>query len=174
MTAGSPYEAALGGAFPTLAPEVQRAHRAPLVAAGALDVEHGSHWLTPVLVKLLKLPAGGCGQRTRLEVASEGDELVWTRQIGAVTLRTRQRASTSHMVERIGPGRIAFQLTVDDGALLCRQVSLSVAGIPVPPLVAPQVTARVSAAGPEGWNVAVVVVWRGHLVCRYAGEMSVA
>src|SRR5690349_6289537 len=89
---GSPYEAALHDAFFSLHPQVQRAHLAPLSARGSLQVEHGPHWWTKPLIKLLKLPAAGVSEPVRLEVTAERDELVWARRIGAVDLRTRQRA----------------------------------------------------------------------------------
>jgi len=168
----SPYEAVLEDAFAALAPEVRRAHLAPLVAAGLLNVEHGSHWLAPLLVRLLKLPAAGREQPARLEVSPCGDELLWTRQIGIVVLRTRQRAARSRLVERMGPGTIAFRLAASNGALLYQQVSFSVVGIPVPAFIAPHVSARISRSVVDRWHVEVTVLWRRHLVCRYSGQMS--
>ncbi|MGB2717341.1 MAG: hypothetical protein WBC51_24375 [Vicinamibacterales bacterium] len=72
-TPTSPYEAVLGEAFATLDAGVQHAHLSPLVAHGLLDVEHGSHWLTPFLIRVLKLPAAGSAQPARLEVMPMGD-----------------------------------------------------------------------------------------------------
>ena len=172
-TVRSPYEAALGGAFETLPSEVRRAHVAPLVAVGTFDVDHGSHWITPALVKLLNLPEAGRGQMVRLEVAAHGDELLWARRIGAVSLLTRQRAAGRRIVERVGLGTIVFDVAARDGALVYQQCCLRVAGLPIPRFVAPLVNARVSAAA-RGWHVEVRVTWRTHLVCRYAGKMAVA
>lgn len=165
----SPYEAILGDAFTTLHPRVQRAHLAPLVANGTLDVEHGSHPLTPLLIKILRLPAAGHAL-ARLEVASSGEGLTWMRQIGSTVLRTVQHASHDRIVERNGLGRVEFELHAEHGSLEYRQVTMSVAGVQVPAFVRPRVRAGVSAA-PEGWHVEVVVTWRNHLVCRYAGDM---
>ena len=172
-TVRSPYEAALGGAFETLPSEVQRAHVAPLVAVGTLDVDHGTHWMTPTLVKLFKLPNAGEAQRVQLEVTARGKELFWARRIGAVSLRTRQRAAGPRIVERAGLGTIAFDVAVRDGALVYQQCGLRLAGLPIPRFVAPFVSARVSAVS-GGWQIEVRVTWRAHLVCRYAGRMSVA
>lgn len=170
---GSPYETALGGAFETLPPEIRRAHLAPLVAQGTFDVDHGSHWITPTLVKLLKLPNAGRAQRVQLEVAARDEELLWARRIGAISLCTRQRAVGSQILERSGLGTILFDLTARDGALVYRQSDLRIAGVPVPRAIAPTVRARVSAA-PGGWHVDVVIEWRGHFICRYAGLMAAA
>jgi len=135
-----------------------------------MDVEHGSGWLARRIVWLMKLPLAGLRQPVRLDVAEDGSELVWTRRIGESILRTRQRASGSRLVERSGLGRLSFDLAVDEGALLYRQSSIHVAGLPVPSSVSPRVGAVVSAAA-EGWRVEVTVEWRGRLVCCYAGTM---
>ena len=169
----SPYEAALGEAFLALDPEVQRAHLAPLVAVGTLDVEHGSHWTAKPLVKLLRLPNAGRSQPVQLVVTTDGDALVWTRRIGNVDLRTRQSRAGSCIVERSGLGRMVFRLLAEQGDLRYRQTALSLAGIRVPGIIAPHVEARVSAL-PGGWHVEVRVTWRTHLVCQYAGKMAVA
>ena len=172
-TVRSPYEAALGGAFERLPSDVRRAHLAPLIAAGTFDVDQGTHWMTPTLVKLLHLPEAGRGQPVRLEVTGHGNELLWARRIGAVSLRTRQRAAGRRIVERAGLGTIVFDVAARDGALVYNQCGLRVAGLWIPRVVAPFVSARVSAA-PGGWHVDVRVTWRTHLVCRYAGNMAVA
>ena len=169
----SPYEAALGATFEALPMEVRRAHLAPLVAAGTFDVEHGSHWFAPMLVRLLKLPGAGRARRVQLEVTAHRQELFWARRIGDVFLRTRQRAVGSKIAERSGLGTIVFDLTAQDGALVYQQSEFRVAGVPIPQLVAPVVRARVTAAS-GGWHVEVHVAWRGHLICRYAGLMAAA
>jgi hypothetical protein len=149
---------------------VRRAHVAPLSAEGTMDVDHGPGWLTPPIVWLMKLPAAGRRQPVRLDVIGDGAELVWSRRIGGSVLRTRQRASGSRLVERSGLGRVAFDLAVENGALLYRQSSMHVAGLRVPPSLGPRVAAVVSATT-EGWSVAVTVNWRGRIVCRYAGAI---
>ena len=125
------------------------------------------------MIWLMKLPASGPRQPVRLDVAEDGSELVWTRRIGRSILRTRQYASSvsgSQLVERSGLGRVAFDLAVEDGALLYRQSSIHVAGLPVPSSLSPRVDAVVSATE-EGWRVMVTVTWRGRIVCRYAGAI---
>jgi Domain of unknown function (DUF4166) len=122
------------------------------------------------MIWLMRLPAAGPRQPVRLQVVEDGSELVWTRSIGRAVLRTRQRASGSRIVERSGLGRVSFDLAVEDGALLYRQSSISVAGLPVPTSLSPCVGAVVSATA-EGWRVVVTVTWRGRIVCRYAGTI---
>jgi hypothetical protein len=149
---------------------VRRAHLPPLRAEGTIDVEHGPGWLARAMVWLMTLPAAGPRQPVRLDVAEDGSELVWTRRIGGSILRTRQRASGSRLVERSGLGRVSFDLAVEDGALLYRQSSIHVAGLPVPSSLGPRVGAVVSATA-DGWRVEVTVKWRGRIVCCYAGTI---
>ena len=122
------------------------------------------------MIWLMKLPAAGPRQPVRLDVAEDGSDLVWTRRIGRSLLRTRQRASGSRLVERSGLGRVSFVLAVEDGALLYRQSSIHVAGLPVPSSLSPRVDAVVSATA-DGWRVVVTVEWRRRIVCRYAGTI---
>jgi hypothetical protein len=167
------YESLLGQAFAALDVNVRRAHAAPLTAAGTLDVEHGSHWIVPLMVALLRLPRPGLALRTLLTVAGSGDVLDWDRRIGSSVVRTRERAVGSWLVEELGLGRIAFELEADHGALAYRQVWARVGGILIPRSLSPHVCARVSPAA-RGWRVDVTITWRGHLVCRYGGNMELA
>ena len=73
-------------------------------------------------------------------------------------------------MERSGLGSVSFDLAVEDGALLYRQSSIHVAGLPVPSSLSPRVGAVVSATA-EGWHVVVTVTWRGRFVCRYGGAI---
>jgi hypothetical protein len=122
------------------------------------------------MIWLMKLPRAGLHQPVRLEVTGDDSELVWTRCIGGVTLRTRQHASGSRLAERSGFGSVSFDLAVKNGALLYRQASIRVAGLPVPSVLSPRVGAMVSPTA-EGWHVAVTVNWHGWLLCRYAGAI---
>jgi len=122
------------------------------------------------MIWLMTLPAAGPRQPVRLQVTADGKDLLWTRQIGASMLKTRQQSSGTRLVERSGLGRISFDLAAEDGALLYRQSSIHVAGLPVPLSLSPRVGAVVSATA-DGWHVAVTVTWRGRMVCRYAGSM---
>jgi len=150
------------------------AHEAPLMATGAVDVVHGAHPLTPLIVRAMKLPAPGA-QPVMLHVAmasaSPAATMAWTRRIGGTSLDTRQYARQGRLVERNGPGTVEFVLRVDDGALLYEPAGCRFLGVPLPCPLAPRVRARVAPAV-VGWRVEVVVEWRGHLICRYGGAMQ--
>lgn len=162
----------LGDAFEELRANVKVAHLAPLDAIGELDVEHGNSWLTPLLVKLLKLPAKGRNQHVdlRLESCPRGRGILWSRRIGNSPLKTRQVARGPFLIERSGVGSVVFELSCANGALMYRQVSAMIFGIPLPRAFSPHVDASVEAT-PSGWKVAVTINWRNQLICRYWGEL---
>jgi hypothetical protein len=173
----SPYRTILGEQYDALHPNVRRAHEAPLVADGTFVVVHGTDWMVPVLIALMKLPASGHDVPVALSVASElvsGNEqrtrLHWHRQIGRTPLVTRQHAGGPFLVEESGPARVVFSLRVEDGCLLYEHARLHFLFVRLPSLLSPRIRARVAPA-PAGWHVEVVIEWRGHLICRYAGTM---
>jgi len=136
-----------------------------------MSVDRGTHPLTPLIAKMLKLPAAGAAQPVELSVGATTDGgLVWARQIGYSRLETRQVCKGRRLVETNGVGSLAFDLIADKGTLLYRQVSMQCAGLPLPVAIAPRVEASVSPAE-SGWEVTVIVTWRGHLLCRYTGSM---
>jgi hypothetical protein len=177
----SPYQDLLGPTYDLLAPSVRAAHEAPLAAEGAMDVVHGDHVFTPLLIHIMKLPEKGTNLPVVLHVTSEpraNDRvratMVWRRQIGATVLDTRQFARNERLVEQSGPGTIEFALQADThGSLHYSDVACRIMGVPLPRSLAPRVRAQVS-ANANGWHVEVNVQWRGHLVCRYAGSMRPA
>jgi hypothetical protein len=157
---------------------VRRAHEAPLEAQGVLDVVHGTHRVTPILVALMKLPAAGIRVPVVLGVVSGPARLDsgqfamrWERRIGHTPLSTCQYARRGFLVEESGLGRVVFSLRAANGSLLYEDAGLRFLFLRVPRLLSPRVRARVS-PDPQGWCVEVVVDWRGHLICRYWGRMQ--
>lgn len=176
--AQTPYQQLLGQSYNQLHQQVRRAHEAPLSAHGAMDVVHGDHFLTPLLIYIMKLPAKGTHLPVVLHLTNEPrakhpviSTMVWRRQIGATILDTRQVARNDRLVEQSGPGTIEFALQADaHGSLHYSDVACRFIGISLPRFVAPRVRAQVSANN-DGWHVEVNVHWRGHLVCQYTGSM---
>ena len=174
----SPYQDLLGPSYDALAPPVRAAHEAPLAAEGAMDVVHGDHFLTPLLIHIMKLPAKGANLPVVLRVTNEPrtnhrvrPTMVWRRQIGTTVLDTRQFARANRLVEQSGPGTIEFALQADtQGSLHYSDVACRFMSLPIPRFLAPRVRAQVS-ANDHGWHVEVNVQWRGRLVCQYAGAM---
>jgi len=174
----SPYRQVLGDSFAALQANVRRAHEAPLRAQGVLDVEHGTHPFTALLVALLRLPAAGRGVPVTLRAALESGKsaaliaspptMRWVRRFGGWPLVTHQYAHRGRLVERYGPGRVHYRLCVDGDSLVYEQESMRFLVVPAPRFLAPRIRARVSPE-PDGWRVDVVVEWRGHLICRYGG-----
>jgi hypothetical protein len=179
VTTGTPaagvYRTVLGSAFDALHPHVRQAHLAPLHAEGEMDVVHGSHRLTRLFVGLMHLPAVGSAKPVTLRVTEEVDragrmEMLWIREFGASRLVTRQSARRGLLMERHGAGSLTYSLRAQDGSLVYEQKSMRVFNVRLWPGMTPIVSARASAAA-NGWDVEVVVRWRGHLICRYAGRM---
>ena len=104
----SPYEEILGDAFDQLHPNVRSAHLVPLNGEGTVAVEHGAHWLVPLLVRIMRLPDAGPKQQVKLQVVARGTEVEWNRTFGESSLRTYQYASGSQLVERNTAGAIRF------------------------------------------------------------------
>jgi hypothetical protein len=142
----------------------------PLRAEGTMDVEHGAGWLSRPMIWLMNLPAAGLRQQVRVDVDQDGEGVVWVRRIGQSVFTTRQRANRSGLEERSGPGRVSFDLRVEDGALVYRQSSIRIGGLPMPSSLSPDVDAVVRPTT-EGWSVVVTVKWRAQIVCRYAGAI---
>ena len=170
------YRTVLGAAFDALHPHVKEAHTAPVHATGIMDVVHGTHRFTRVLAAVFRLPAAGRSQMVTLDVTEEPRAagrfaMRWNRVIGDWTLRSRQTAHRGLLIEQHWPARIAFALREDAGSLVYEQRSIRVMHVPLWSRAAPQVRAEASPAA-SGWHVVVEVSWRGHLICRYAGEMT--
>jgi len=177
VPAQTPYKTLLGDQYNQLHPHVRTAHE-PLAAEGHLDVVHGGYVLTPLLVRMMNLPAAGSATPVTLIVdldpsSAPAPTMRWMRQIGSTRLNTQQFASGGCLVERSGPGRIEFNLSVDEsGGLLYQRTRCRFLGVPLPTSVTPDVRATVAPTS-DGWHVAVVVQWRGHDICRYHGAMRV-
>ena len=170
------YRTVLGAAFDALHPHVQEAHTAPIRATGTMDVVHGVHRFTRLFAAVFRLPAAGRSQIVTLDVTEEARaagrfEMRWNRVIGKWTLRSKQTARRGLLIEQHWPARIAFALREDAGSLVYEQRSIRVMQVPLWSGAAPQVRAEASPAA-RGWRVVVEVSWRGHLICRYAGEMT--
>jgi hypothetical protein len=170
----------LGDHYNQLHPNVRAAHE-PLTAAGCVHVVHGAHILTPLLVRMMNLPAAGTSSPVTLVVnvdvpASGGNAvaMTWMRQIGTTRLHTRQFASGGRLVECSGPGHIEFSLQVNEsGALLYQRTRCRFLGMPLPEAISPNVFATVAPTS-DGWHVDVRIEWRGHAICRYHGDMRPA
>jgi len=141
-----------------------------------MNIVHGSHGMTRLIVGLMGLPAAGSEKPVTLRVTEEAGrggprQMLWIREFGASSLITRQSARRGRLVERSGPGTIVYTLHEKDGALVYEQESMRFLHVPLWAGLTPVVSARASPAA-AGWDVDVVVQWRGHLMCRYAGRMS--
>jgi hypothetical protein len=85
-----------------------------------MDVVHGGHFLTPLLVRIMKLPERGANIPVVLRVTNEQQTARPHRPDDGVASsdrgdhpRTRQFALDGGLVEQSGPGRVDFSLQAD-------------------------------------------------------------
>jgi hypothetical protein len=175
-SAAGVYPAILGRAFDALHSHVREAHIAPLYARGTMNVIHGSHGVTRLLVALMGLPAAGTEKAVTLRVTQEVGRdgclrMHWIREFGTSSLITKQSAQGRLLVERNGLGTVVYALHEQGGSLVYEQQSMRFLNLPLWAGLTPSVSAIASPAA-DGWDVDVLVRWRGHLICGYAGRMS--
>lgn len=133
------YPQVLGDAWYALDPAVRRAHAdgRRLRGVGHFRVEHGRGALTRLLVRAAGVPPPHEAAPVRILIERIGGRERWRRSIGGRPLVTEQyQGSNGTLVERFGPLKFSFQLIVDGGSLIYRQVTLALAlgrlQIPVP------------------------------------------
>lgn len=153
------YHRILGDSFDALPVALRRFHSLPRggTAHGTLRVTHGKGRLRSKLATVLRLPPEGDHVPLRLHVAVEGEREHWQRDFGGVRLTTLQWAWRGLLVEGMGPLRWGFRLTACPGSLRFDRERAWLGALPLPAVLAPRITAIVTEAGPDSWNVTVRV-----------------
>ena len=105
----------------------------------------------------MNFPASGAAVPVRLEVFESPRGTVWARNFDGRRVRTVQRVVDGMMVECRAPGRLFFQVSVVEGAVVYESVRFSVFGLVVPSWLAPRATGRVTATE-NGWQAEISVV----------------
>jgi len=127
--------------------------------------------LAALMVNLLRLPTRGKDVRVqlKLESTSKGDR--WVRRFGDRELVTDCRIEDDLFIERNGRAEVTYRLIAEERTLRYEQLSFRIAGVVIPPRLAPLIFAQVS-PDPPGWRV--VVSFRLPLmgvICSYEGIM---
>lgn len=176
------YLRVLGDGWSELAGPLRRMHGACgiLRARGRLRVEHGHHVLTRLTARLLRLPVASTATDTRLVVTPEGDGEHWLRTFDGRRMVTRQhRSNPSEIVERFGVLEFRFHMDVSPsgGLVYVQRAAVVVLGpvrVPLPPCLAPRVTAREEPDGPCRVTVVVSVTLPGvGTLITYDGFMAI-
>lgn len=98
---------------------------------------------------------------------------VWVREFGDKRFESSQWVEGSLMVEKYGPARSRFTVTVADGVVHYDTARVSLLGVPVPMPLA--VTTSATVKGTDDGFLASVVIRSALLgvLCRYDARMKV-
>ncbi|WP_394795698.1 DUF4166 domain-containing protein [Armatimonas sp.] len=174
------YRRALGTTFDCLPPVLQAFHQSSggngmrAVAHGHMQITHGSGRFRRTLAVFLRLPQAGESVPVTLRIESHGEKERWVRQLGRQQLVTWQSLGQNGLVESVGPLRFGFQLDADTEGMRFISRKCWLLGVPLPPVLAPRVTAQVRGAAQSWWlKVCLDVPGVGRLL-SYEGELRPA
>jgi hypothetical protein len=137
------YVRALGAAWPSLPAAVKRLHDGSCARfRGRVTVTRGQGAAARLLGALLGFPRPGRDLDAELVIdAGDGSEL-WARRFGGSRFRTRQRLDArGRLVECAGLTTMLFRLTGTAEELRYELEAVSVAAIPLPRRLLPQIEA---------------------------------
>ena len=144
------------------------------VAQGSLQITHGDGWFRRALAVLLRLPLAGENVPVTLRIECYREKERWVRQLGTQQLVTWQWLQQNGLVESAGPLRFGFQLDADAEGMRFISRKCWLLGVPLPPVLAPRVTAQVRGAAQSWWlKVCLDVPGVGRLL-SYEGELRPA
>ena len=141
---------------------------APLKAKGLARVEWGNR----ALARLLKMPQPGAGIPVVLSVTQIGGEQIWDRRFGGDVFITRQHLDNGFLREQFGANATILKVEPNQDTLRFTSIGACLGNLRVPPSLAPQINATVTALGPKAWRAAVRISWRGTLICQYEAELE--
>ena len=107
---------------------IQRLHAtfAPDEIQGNFSVRHGQHLASRTLARILRLPPESVCIDITLHVDTKQDAEIWTRHFGECLVVTRQSSEPDDLLcERFGLMDFRFELYVENGHLVYRQVAVS-------------------------------------------------
>jgi len=166
----------MGPSFDCLPAVLCRFHDLPDggTAEGTFRVTRGHGVMRGAIATLMKLPCAGEGVTVSLRVTVDADGERWVRHFDSQVLITRQWMERELLFEAAGPLQFGFRMSVDGERMLFTMEQCRLAGVRVPLVIAPRISAVVE--GRESvWHacVEVSVPMLGMLV-RYEGEMNPA
>ncbi|RZI67392.1 DUF4166 domain-containing protein [Variovorax guangxiensis] len=167
------YATLMGAAFAELAPAVREFHR----AAGRVAFDGWAETAAPQtpaarwIARRLGTPQRQGRHAIRFELDARPDAETWTRYFPGRTMRSRMGSSGADLVEQLGPLRLHFALTAEEGALVMRLRRVRCFGVPCPTWLTPQVHAVETGVGRELHfdvrgvlpGIGTVAAYRGHL-----------
>ncbi len=138
------YERVLGEHFLALDDAVARFHRLQgrLVLSGHCEIIGAEHRIARWIARILRLPTAHADVPFGFELDANGDREIWIRRFPGRNMRSRLSSTRPGvLVEKLGPARLEFGLSVDDGRLSMRLQQVSIAGLRWPRRWMPEVWA---------------------------------
>ena len=109
---------------------------------GHFSVQRGNNLFTRWIGKLAKLPPESNRSEVDLVVIQNGDSEIWHRRIGNHKVVSKQWLEDGELVEKYGPIKLHFEVTVKHGQLLIHEKYVTFLGLPFPPFFTPWVNAN--------------------------------
>lgn len=167
------YATLMGAAFIELAPAVREFHS----SAGRVAFDGWAATSEPQtrvarwIARLLGTPQQQGGHAIRFELDARPDAEIWTRYFPGRTMRSRMGRNGADLVEQLGPLRLHFTLTAEEGALVMRLRRVRCFGVSCPRWLMPHVHAVETGVGRELHfdvrgglpGIGTVAAYRGHL-----------
>lgn len=166
----------LGAAFETLPAPVIRLHdaRAHKVFSGRCRIGRGSHWLVPLIARVMSLPKGGEDLPVEIVIESAGGRETWARKFAGQPMRSVLSERNGQLEERLGPMAFRFALKVEGQAIVWTLAGVKLLGLlPLPLAWFSGVCARESAqSGRYRFEVSAALPFVGPLI-HYDGWLDV-
>lgn len=167
------YARILGDAFDRLPPMLRAIHgfHGDGGAAGGALVERGRHPLARLVAALFRFPPAG-DHDVHVGFRVDGGREVWTRDFCGRGFSSELSRSGARVVERFGFLRFAFDLPADALGLRMVLRGWSVAGVPLPLMLAPRIRAtewQEDEAFRFDVEIALPVIGR---IVRYQGRLT--
>ena len=138
------YQQVLGNQFNQLDANVQQFHRVQGIhhLKGRCCIRGAESLTGKLICILLRLPKATAVADLEFELKASEREETWIRHFPQRTMQSRLQAAADGLLgERIGPARLLFSLTVDDGQLSMQLKAIRIFGLPWPKHWFPEVWA---------------------------------
>ncbi|MGJ7484421.1 DUF4166 domain-containing protein [Variovorax sp. LT2P21] len=167
------YATLMGAAFTQLAPAVCEFHSSAGRVAfdGWAETAEPQTWVARSIARLLGTPQQRGRHAIRFELDARTDAETWTRYFPGRMMRSRMGLHGGDLVEQLGPLRLHFALSAQQGALVMRLRRVRCLGVPCPRWLMPRVHAVETGVGRELHfdvrgslpGIGTVAAYRGHL-----------
>ena len=167
------YATLMGAAFCELSPAVREFHSSTgrVVFDGWAETAAPQTRAARWIARWLGTPPQQGRHAIRFELDARPDAETWTRYFFGQTMRSRMGSRGADLVEQLGPLRLHFTLTAEEGALVMRLRRVRCFGVSYPRWLMPHVHAVETGVGRELHfdvrgglpGIGIVAAYRGHI-----------